>query len=203
MPDLQTLFNAVPTAAARDVVTEKYHNSLRDTLGAVINQLSSPVSQATTLTFSPTFLQSGLGPNWSFALGEAVGGGGTSADGWFPIQLPDSTHIQSLTVIGQRHGNIGSLVVQLWRQGIVDSVASELIYIDLSSATSPFNVTVSVQVNVPGLGPAAIAATLADFQLVNNSKYKYLVEAALTPPNPPDATALARINTIQVTYAPS
>ena len=201
MPDLQTLLNTVPTAAAGDIVTEVYHNSLRDTLEAVVKQISTPVSKATTLTFAPTFFQSGSGPNWGFAVGEAAIVG-TGADGWLPIHLPDGTNLQSLTVIGQKRGNIGSLIVQLERQGIVDSVLSQLIFIDLTSVSSPFNITMSVQVNLPGLVPSALAATLADFQLVDNSKYKYLVQATLTPANPLDATALTRICTIQVTYTP-
>lgn len=200
MPDLQTLFNTVPIANSGDVVTEEYHNSLRDTLGAVVNQLSvGIVSQIGTLTFQPAFVQNDVGPNWSQKNGNASLGSTGVANGWLPVQFPDGARIQKMAVIGLRSGSIapasGQYTITLYRQAIVDSTQfTVLVLIDWSKDIG--SNTISAPLQVPGAGPGANE----EFKLVDNTNYKFYIIATVVGAT---AGVVAEIHSIKVDYTKS
>jgi hypothetical protein len=200
MPDLQTLFNTVPIANSGDVVTEEYHNSLRDTLGAVVNQLSVGIVSLTgTLTFQPAFVQNNVGPNWLQRNGNASLGSTGVANGWLPVQFPDGARIQKMTVIGLRSGSIdpasGLYTITLFRQAIVDSMQfAALVSIDWAKDTG--SNTISAPVQVQGAGPGDNER----FKLVDNTSYKFYIIADAVGAT---AGVVAEIHSIRVDYTKS
>ncbi|SRR5260221_2002614 len=201
MPDdLQALLNKIPTAGDGDIVTKQYHNSIRDTLAAIVTQLGiRPTSQTVTVGIAPMFLRSDPQVDtWNQLFGSVSNPASSSAlvDGWLPIQLPSGVNIQSMTVSGQRKGTVQVFQVQLVRQRISDASLKALIPMSLENEANPFQKTAFVQASGSDL------ANLDDYKLVNNTTYKYLITARLA-----GLTALpadvVRIDGLQVVYTSS
>ncbi len=151
-------------------------------ISTALDALSRPVSQTVTLSFAPNFLQDGNKTNWAQSAGLATNAG-PSASGWLQLQLPNGSHIQSITVFGQKTGQVTSLQVELVRQTIVDSVSTVMSTIELKDTTGPFQ----------GKG------TIPDDQkLIDNTTNKYLVLAKLVPLATPDPSVFVIISAIQV-----
>jgi hypothetical protein len=189
--DLQLLLNAIPIAQDGNVITSEYHNALRAAVLTIANQLGVSLSQTVTLSFAPSFLPSGVQPQWVLNNGFASKPTGGTAHGWFPLQLPDGARIQSMTAIGRRSGTVASFQVQLLRQPITDTDTTTLITIPLNTAGDPF--TVSGNLQVAGAGPTA----LEEYRVVDNDNYKYLAFARLVGAA---ADAVVELHAIRVTF---
>jgi hypothetical protein len=110
-----------------------------------------------------------------------------------PLNLPDGVVIQTMTAIGRKTsaapvGNVNLLIVP-----IGGAAGTILIQIDLSVAGNPFTLTGTP--NVPGLTSSA----LVSLQTVQNSKFKYFIEAQVFSPQG-TAPASVVINALQVGY---
>jgi len=159
-----------------------------DQLSAVISQLSAsvvPVSPTTTLTFAPSFLQNLTATPWAQNNGIAAKGAGqTGADGYMPLQLPDALHLQTMTVFGNKSGNVGSFVVQMVRQAISGALTT-LLVIPLADQPDSFQVTNSVPPNL---------------NLIDNKANKYLVTARVVGADP---NSKAELTAVQILCARS
>lgn len=154
------------------------------TVIAQINASLVPVIPTRTLTFAPGFFPRGNNPTWTQLDGIASKGTGeTAADGWLPLQLPNGSRIQTMTVIGEKSGNVGSFLVQLVRQSISGGLTT-LLTIQLSDQPDSFQVSEPV--------PATNSS-------VDNTTFKYLVIARIIAA---DATATARLFAIQFLSGP-
>lgn len=89
-----------------------------DAIARIIGQINSSLAPpTTTLTFAPSFSTSGNSVQWSLTEGIAAKGvNQTVAAGWLSVQLPQSSRVQSMTVIGEKAGVVGEFQVQLVRQ---------------------------------------------------------------------------------------
>jgi hypothetical protein len=198
MSDLQTLLDAIPTAEDSHVITADYHNSLRAALLLIATQLGgSSVSEEITLTFTPVFFSitdaGAKEPEWVLSAGIASRPPDNSASGWFPLELPEDARISVLTVIGQRSGNVKQCSIRLIRQSLVDASSVPLIIISLKNVTGqPFKVSGQIGGQSPVL--------IQDLQKVDNSKYKYLVQANL---NNADEDAIVDLWSFQLTLVRS
>jgi len=206
--NLQALLASIPIALDGQVITADHHNSLRAAVIGIANQLGVGLQTATTTyTFAPAFIQTGVAsgpPNWSVVNFVASRPTGGSADGWFPVQLPNGQRIQSMTVTGSRSGTAPTVFqVHLWRQltaGAGSDHPTLLITVALESAGNPFQVSAGV---VPAAAPAGsglsliTAAAAEEQKLIDTSNYKYFVQAVLTTTGTPSDSPV-EIDAIQI-----
>jgi hypothetical protein len=134
-----------------------------------------------TLTFAPALLPNGAQPAWVQSSGVAAKSTSQpGADGWMQLQLPDGVHLQTVTIIGTKSGNLGSFSVQLGRQALTGGAVSTLLAIPLAGEPDTFQAT--------GQVPAAQ-------NQVDNSVNKYLMLARIVGA---DAAATAQLTAIQI-----
>jgi hypothetical protein len=181
---LDALLAAIPIAQDDNVITRDYHNSLRAAILELAGQIGAgPGDRATTVTFAPTFLRSGSSRIWiqgnGFAAKEASA---DSADGWMQIQLPNGLRIKSLTIIGDKKGNVGEWSVQMLRQQITSTTSTVLLSVNLEDSPDTFNRT----------EPITSTANQID-----NQTYKYLITAKIIGSDTA-ATTTARMLAFQV-----
>lgn len=207
--DIRPLVAAIPIANDGQVITAEYHNTLRAAILAIAERLGvGALAPTNTFTFAPSLLRSGNSPEWFLDAGVArqpvPNGGNLNAVGWFPVQLPQGSRIDSMTVRGNRTGTMEGFTVSLNRQRISGSqTATELVSLELNEAANPFEemgqVDVSAAAAETGAGGSAAALTaaalLADFVLVDNDTYKYLVRATLTEAL---TNSTAQIHSVQI-----
>jgi len=167
----------------------KIFRDLQGELGAIADALELlrstvvPVSPTTVLTFAPAFSPVGARPPWDLVNGIAsknFGGPTTDAEGWMQVQLPDGYRMQSVTVRGERTGNVGSFVVQLLSQGLAGTGLTTILALTLDDKPSPINFTDNV--------PSAVAA-------INGATNKYLIVAKVTAAS---NNSKAQIDAIQI-----
>jgi len=105
-------------------------------IARIVAQINGSLTPPTsTLTFAPNFSQNGGAIPWTIARGIASKGTNQpQAEGWLSVQLPEGSHIQSMTVIGDKSGNVGSFTAQLLRQGLN---GGEVTLLSLPLATQP------------------------------------------------------------------
>lgn len=151
-------------------------------VNTVLDELGKKVSRTITLTFAPTFQQEGSDPNWLLVGGVAVNPG-PNANGWLALQLPDGAHLQTITVFGQKKGNVLSLQVNLSRQALLDLTPTTINSLSLKDFNGPFQQKAAIPDN---------------FALIDNGTYKYLIFATLAATNPPDPTVSVTISAIQI-----
>jgi hypothetical protein len=178
--ELMTVLTAVPLARDGDVITAAYHNALREAVLAVAAQLGvSLASRLVTVSVAPSFLPIGDDPTWKLHAGFASNFVGESVEttvrGWAPLELPDATRIQNITVTGTRSGAVESLSVRLVRLTISDEAQTQTVLatLQLGEIASPFRQ--SAQVHIPD----ASAAVIEEYKVVDNTRYKYLALAEL------------------------
>jgi hypothetical protein len=151
-------------------------------IAGIVSQINAslvPVVPTTTLTFAPSFSPNGADPAWVLNNGIAAKATGqTNTNGWLSLQLPNGTRIQSMTIIGDKNGNVGSFTVQLLRQGISGNQTT-LSGISLAAQPDAFNVSEPI----PTVN-----------NLVDNQTFKYIVTARIVGA---DAAASARIFALQ------
>jgi hypothetical protein len=195
--DLQVLIAMVPIAQDGHVITAEYHNALRNALIAIANRLGlGPVSEEITITTAPRLLRHGNLPEWEHQYGFVQRLAATPPSGgihgWMELDLPDGARIKRMVVHATRHG-VGSFRVKLKRQQVTDpDVSPDLIAVEIAADADEARGTEG-DVTVPGIG--AGADTIAEFRIVNNREYKYLLTAELEAINT-DSTA--RMGAIQI-----
>jgi hypothetical protein len=199
--NIQTLINNIPTAEDGHIISRLYHNSLREAVVALAEQVGSGGGQGqadTSVTYAPVFLPVTDGgvksAEWVLSLGVSSRPPNVnSAKGWLPLQLPDNATIKSMTVTGQRSGTVVSCKVNLVRQTIADATTVPMIIVNLKLVTGqPFKETG----NIAG----ASLPIIQDFQTVNNDRYQYFVVAELTLSSP-TSDALVDLYAIQIAFA--
>jgi hypothetical protein len=154
-----------------------------DKLSTVISQISAGlvvVSPTTTLSFAPAFFPNLNATPWAQNNGVAAKATNQpGADGWMPVQFPDRSKIQTITVVGEKSGNVGSFIVQLSRQSLTGGGLTNLLTIPLADKPDVFQFTDQVPDNL---------------SLVDNGTSKYLVTARVVGADP---ASTAKLSTIQ------
>jgi hypothetical protein len=153
-------------------------------LSQVITQINSSLvipPPIVTQSYAPSFFPNLTDPPWVQNNGLATKGPSqTAADGWLPLQLPDGTQLQSMTILGTKSGNVGSFQMQLVKQPLSGGGVTTLLAIPLADQPDTIQVT--------GQVPSNLA-------LVDNANNKYLVIARIVGA---DATSSASLNVIQI-----
>lgn len=176
--DLQSLINAIPSAEDGHVITPDYHNTLRAAVMALASQSGGGTTNLNvTMTYAPVFLPVTDGgvqaPQWVLALGMATRPVDNSAKGWFPIQLPDGARIRTLTVTGNRSGNVLACSIRLMRFTVLDATTVPLITVSLKDLNGEFVRSGEFSATIP-----------PDFQIVDTGHYQYLISAELVRADP-------------------
>ncbi len=190
---LQELVNDARTQTAKDgeVIKSEYHNTLRDAVVAIAEQLGAgPASRSVVESHPPHFLQNAPASNWVQTNGVATGVPSNATEGYFALHLPQGSRIQSMTVAGRRTGNSVPFSVKLLRVTVTDGSSVELITVLLGTAPDPFKVQQTVAVRGAGL------VALEEYKKVDNNMFTYLVLASSTP----GAADLVQLNGIQISY---
>jgi hypothetical protein len=179
----------VDLVSAEDPVTglNKRFQDLRkelEEIALIIGQINSSLAPpTTTLTFAPSFSASGSAIPWTVSRGIASKATNQpGAEGWFALQLPQGSRIQSMTVIGEKSGNVGSFTTQLLRQALSGG-ESTLLSLSLTTQPDSFQATQAVP-------PVE--------NLVANQDYKYVVSVRVLGADP---ASTARIFAIQFVCA--
>jgi len=194
MASIQTLVNAIPDANDGGIISSDYHNTIKAALLAIANQLAGAGGASGTLTLQPNFISVSAKP-WSISIGVAADPGPPGADGFIPVMLPDGVIIQSMTVTGSRTSNDRGNVTLLAIPIAGGAGGTTLIQIDLSTGGNPFTLTGFPNPTISALSAAALQQML----LIQNSQFKYVVEAtAEVLPTTGAGTLL--INAIQIAY---
>jgi hypothetical protein len=202
MATIQELVDKLQTLQAKegDPITPDYHNTLRDAVVLLAKQPAGGgvVTGPRTFSFAPVFspLTGGISSrNWSLALGLATNPAKTTvggqddwgAAGWFGVQLPDNLVIDGMTVRGTLAGPSDPVFqITLLRQGVSTSSITTL-------------VVVSPTLGDVQQGQFAVtrkADLAAELLKVDNSKFKYLVQAQLAAGS---ANVQATIFSVQIT----
>jgi hypothetical protein len=185
MADIQTLINAIPDAQDGNVITSDYHNTIKTVLLAIASQIGAgPAAQTVTLSLQPNLITIGS-TGWNVGLGLATSAAGSN--GFVPLNLPDGAVIQQLVVMGAQASPAVKAFASLLILPIAGTGSTTLILVDLTPGGNPFNL--SGTPNVPGLTVTA----LASLQTVQNSQFKYAIQAESLGAN-------LTINAFQVVY---
>jgi hypothetical protein len=198
--DLVLPILAIPIAYEGQPITSEYHNSTRNAILAIAGQLGAgAVGQLVTRSFAPGFFPDGSPAGWQPSLGVASKPtNATDFSGWFPVQLPDNSRIEGFAVLGRRVGAMTSFRVRLLRQALADHdpaggptqlITVALVTHELKDAQADFSATSSL--NIAGLS----AGALEEFKMIDNSKFKYLVQATVAGAA---ADAEAQVSAVQV-----
>ena len=149
-------------------------------IARIIGQINtSLVTPTNRFTFSPSLSPNGNDIPWSLTSGTAAKAvNQTGANGWLAVQLPQNSRIQSITVVGDKTGNVGLFQAQLIRQSLAGGNTT-LVSLDLTTQPDAFQATV----------PIPVANNLVD-----NQTNKYLVTTRIVGA---DQAATARIFAIQ------
>jgi hypothetical protein len=149
-------------------------------IARIIGQINTSLVPPTNrFTFSPSFSPNGNDVSWSLTSGTAAKAvNQTGANGWLAVQLPQNSRIQSITVVGDKTGNVGLFQAQLIRQSLVGGNTT-LVSLDLTTQPDAFQATI----------PIPVANNLVD-----NQTNKYLVTTRIVGA---DQAATARIFAIQ------
>jgi hypothetical protein len=164
---------------------QKFHDleAEFDQLSTVIAQINASLVTAApsqTLTFAPSFFANLNATPWAQNNGIAAKSPNqTGAEGFMPLQLPDGFKLQSLTVIGEKSGNVGSFIVQLVRQATAGALTT-LLTLSLANSPDQFQVTDQIPANV---------------SLIDNGNNKYLVIARIVGA---DVNSAVKISAFQI-----
>ncbi len=165
---LALALNTIPTAQPGHLITSEYHNALRTAVLLIASQLGIDTTGAAgSQTYPPQFLMNDTGPNWIVTNGIATPDPEMrSANGYFPLLLPEGVRLQNLRIRGRRAGAVGGFRVRLLRVALADGESTELINASLTTIADNFDTVRNV------------ASTLSnETRIVNNSNFTYLITA--------------------------
>jgi hypothetical protein len=153
-----------------------------DQISRIIGQINSSLAPpTTTLTFAPNFSANGSATPWTVSRGIASKGTSASgAEGWFAVQLPQGSRVQSMAIMGDKSGNVGSFTAQFLSQGLTGGEPPPLLSINLATESDSFQTP-------PQPIPAAE-------NLIANQTNKYIVSVRIIGADPASS---ARIFAIQ------
>lgn len=195
MADIQTLVGLIPDAQDGDVISADYHNTIKTALEAIATALGGAAgSQTITQTLQPNFVaKAGTPGAWSVTLGQAADPGPPSCDGFISLDLPDGAVIQQMVAIGAKTNANSIGFVNLLVLPIGGTQATTLVQIDMSKAGNPFNLTGTPSIT------SLTASALLSMQTVQNSTFKYAIEAQVFSPTGTPAATIT-LNALQVVY---
>jgi hypothetical protein len=195
MGNLTNLINAIPDAQDGYIITAYSHNTLKAALVAIASQLGAaapPAAQTVARTVQPNLLTTlPGGAAWTVSLGLASSGA-NGGNGYVSLDLPNGAVIQQLVVIGaQTAATAAKGFASLLVLPLAGTAGQTLIQIDLSTGGNPF--TLSGTPNAQLSAPPLSASALLNFQTVQNSQFKYALQAQVLG-------AGVNINAFQVVY---
>lgn len=197
-PQLRALLDSIPFANDGEVIRADHFNAIRAALVQIAGALDiDQLSQVVSPIFTPVLLPVAGAETvaWRSAVGFAVGpAAGKVAKGWMPVDLPNQTLIDSLTIRAKMPAVPKIWTVELRRQEVAGSVV-ELICrkeIQAEPVAGDGTFTATVPVISDGLTPAQ----LDNRRRVDTSAYRYLIATDVA--EAPQADAL-EIRSLAVT----
>jgi hypothetical protein len=195
--EYQSLINSIPVAHDGEVIEPRFHNSLRDALAVVARQLDETAFQRVVTVVSLPVLQPVIGdPEWRIGFGAALGPdtstGLDSANGWMQLDLPHGTHLETVTVHGDRSGDVVAWAAGLTRieatsgDTVQLGMRNDLQTADEGSFAETFDIT----------APNRRAGTAEALRTIDNTRYRYVFTSEVAGVG--DGVD-ARINAIEVT----
>jgi hypothetical protein len=199
----QSAIASIPIARDGDVIGADYHNSLRDALASLLDEVGvgrGPVSPLAPALFPDASGQGSwlLTPGAAATPPVAAGGAPIAVSGWMPLELPHGGRLQRLVATGQRVGSLTSFLIRLSRQAIsadATPLVEPLAVLQLNNAPAAF--LESADVGAPELVDPT-PAQVADRARVDNTKFKYFIAAAALGVGPGEK---AQINSVQALVA--
>jgi hypothetical protein len=194
---LQSLLDSIPTVEDGDVIRAEQWNAMR----AALRQLAGSIDEAqlarvTVRSFTPALLTTARDvTGWVAEEGRAVGPTeGAEVAGWMPLDLPDGTDIDVLTVRGRRTTDVDSWTVVLRRMELSGANPLNLCLKDLKAEPTGEDgqLTVDVALTTDGL----TASQLAERRRVDTSRYRYVFRTRFTNAAQPSGVTL---DAVQVT----
>ena len=179
--DLQLLLAGLNRVQDGDIITADHYNVLLDALAMMAAQLGySPGGTDFSLSYAPLFNRvtaGGVTANeWNLGIGVAYRPTApkNSANGWLPLDLPDGALIKSLQVTGRKSGDPPlECTVNLLRKSLADASTVPVITTSLKDVSgNPFKKVGEVA--------GQTAAIRQDLQTIDNTKFKYVLQAELT-----------------------
>ena len=181
-------------AAGDNGFNQRFHSleADLDTIGQVVDAISraldglsaAPPALELRETVTPAFVATS-GTGWSHRNGFAEKAAGqTTAAGMVSVSLPHGARILRLRAVGRNNGG-GNLRISLFRQLVADPGATSEQIARVEGTTDPFDES---------------RAADAQFQRVDDERFKYFITAQL---NNAQATDVVAVTGLQVVYATS
>lgn len=189
--ELQAFLDAIPFANDGDVITADHHNTLRKAIGRIAGSLDeSQFVQVQTLSFSPALLPVADGPgDWRSMPGIAVGPKtGGNAEGWMPLDLPNGTNVDSLTVRGKLPKPATIWSVSLRRRELAGTLEADVCTDELQDVQKDAGGAFAK--TIPATTEQLTPAQAAEQRRIDNSKYRYFFHTALGGAQQGDAVEL-------------
>ncbi len=169
MADLSTLLVAVKAVNDGDFITSESYNDMRAALLALAEQVGEG-GNTLDVRFGAAFSQSDpTEVSWLQYKGYVTKPPAGEAEGWMPVNLPDGSKIQRVTVLGRRNGPMNYFTVTLARQPITATSEETLVEVPLETTNTTQQAFSASGGPVPGIGAEPI----------NNTAYKYYLSASL------------------------
>lgn len=196
-PQLQAFLDAIPFANDGDVITHEHFNTLRAACGRIARSLDeTQFARVVTPSFT-SILQPVVGPDppWRIAQGFSVGPAtGNKAEGWMPVDLPNGTDVDVLTVRGKRPGAVTIWTAALRRAELAGSGQTDVCSAEIQTATASSDGTFTATVPLKTEGLTATQA--AELRRIDTTRYRYFFHTKLSGAAQADAL---EVRLVQVT----
>jgi hypothetical protein len=189
MADIQTLVNNIPDAQDGNIITSYTHNSVKTALEAIAGALAGGAAGGSvTLNLPPSFLSIAGSTPWNVKVGFAEDSG-NSSDGWIPLNLPEGAVLTNFAAMGLKTNAAPAGSINLMAVPIDGATTNVLATINLNAVAinNPFNISIPIQVK----------AALQGLLTVQNSQFKYVIEANVSFST---AAASVTLYSMQVIY---
>jgi hypothetical protein len=193
---LQSFIDAIPFANDGDVITPEHHNSLRVACARIAQSLDeTQLARVVTESSTPVLLAAGAEPAWRTAVGFAAGPTtGNKAEGWMPVELPNATNVDALTVRGKRPAAVTIWSAALRRVELTGSTQADVCAGEIQSATTSGDG--SFAATVPAKTEGLSATQAAELRRVDNTRYRYFFHTKVSGATQADAL---EVRLVQVT----
>jgi hypothetical protein len=168
----QTLLNSIPIANDGNVILAEHHNSLRAAIGVLArNRDDSAFARLATIAHTPALLPVTTAPAWGHDIGAALTH--QDANGWMPLDLPQGSRLESLTVRAERHDGSASGFVDEWHVAIARHEVAGADHVtlgtqDIAAKKDVFVAPVDIHVD------RATQAEMEGYRRIDNTRYRYL-----------------------------
>jgi hypothetical protein len=194
---LQSFLDAIPFANDGDVITPDHHNTLRAACGRIAQSLDeTQLARVVTASITPVLLSAGgADPPWRTVVGFAAGPTGSNkAEGWMPVELPQGTNVDVLTVRGKRPGAVTIWSAALRRVELAGTAQTDVCAGEIQAATASGDGSFAATVPVKADGLSATQA--AELRRVDNTRYRYFFHTKVSGAAQADAL---EVRLVQVT----